>query len=72
MKLKKSSVDQTVEEDQEGTFISERFRNPADEVNSHTGSGNDTLFGIIAILATVAMIVVTVVLYFNWDAIKAV
>jgi len=72
MKLKKSSIDQAGEEEQGGAYISDRLRNPADEAYSHAGDGKDTLFGIIAIIATVAMIVVTVVLYMNWDAIKAV
>jgi hypothetical protein len=74
MKLKKSSIDQVEvgEEEQEGAFISDRLRNPADEVYTNAGDGKDTLFGIVAIIATVAMIVVTVVLYMNWEAIKAV
>ena len=72
MKLKKSSIEHADEEEQGGAYISSRLRNPADEVNSNTGSGKDTLFGICAIIATVAMIVVTAVLYMNWDAIKAV
>ncbi|MFA7174688.1 MAG: hypothetical protein WC340_14990 [Kiritimatiellia bacterium] len=68
MKIKKSSVEQVNEEYQEGAYISERLRNPADATASHSGGGKDTLCGICAILATVAMIIVTVTLYLNWDA----
>ncbi len=68
MKLKKSSIDQASEEYQGGAFISERLRNPANEAVVKTGSGKDTLYGVFAIIATVAMIVVTVVLYLDWDA----
>lgn len=56
------------EEQQEGAYISERLRNPANMQASNSGSGKDTLYGVCAIIATVAMIVVTVVLYLNWDA----
>ena len=68
MKIKKSAIDQVSEEVQGGAFISERLRNPAGEVANSSGSGKDTLYGIFAIIATVAMIIVTVVLYLNWDA----
>jgi len=68
MKLKKSSIEQVGEEYQSGAYISERLRNPENEVASQAGSGKDTLYGVFAIMATVAMLVVTVVLYLNWDA----
>lgn len=68
MKIKKSSIEQVSEEHQEGAYISERLRNPATFTSGNSDSGKDTLYGVCAILATVAMIVVTVVLYLNWDA----
>ena len=68
MKLKKSSLDKVSEETQGGAVISDRFRNPADELASGVSDGKDTLYGVFAIIATVAMIAVTAVLYMNWDA----
>ncbi|MDD2600223.1 MAG: hypothetical protein PHO37_13515 [Kiritimatiellae bacterium] len=68
MKIKKSSIEQVSEEYQEGAYISERLRNPAELAAGRAGSGKDTLYGIFAIIATVAMIVITVMLYLNWDA----
>ncbi len=69
MKLKKSSIDQAGEQYQSGgAYISERLRNPEHEVASQAGSGKDKLYGIFAIIATVAMVLVTAVLYLNWDA----
>lgn len=70
MKLKKSSIDQAKNE-QSGTYISNRLRNPGD-MGPAVSDGKDMPYGIIAILSTIIMIVVTVVLYLNWDAIKAV
>ena len=66
MKLKKSSVEQASEESS-GAYISSRLRNPGEEDVVASG-GNDTLFGIVAIIATVAIIVVAVLLYLNLDA----
>jgi hypothetical protein len=55
-----------------GAFISARLRNPAEELAAAKGkSGSDVIGGICAIVALVLMAVVTVLLYFNWDAIKS-
>ena len=78
MKLKKSSIEAVEEEVKPaaggGAFISARLRNPADEA-ANTGkqqkSGSDLVSGICAIVATVAVAVITALLYFNWDAIKS-
>ena len=66
MKLKKSSVEQASEETS-GAYISNRLRNPGEEAAASSGP-NETVFGIAAIIATVAMIIVAVVLYLNLDA----
>ena len=70
MKINKSSIDKIGEEPQDGAFISERLRNPAGDMANSSSSGNDMLYGIFAVIATVAMIVVTVVLYLNWNALE--
>lgn len=66
MQIKKSSVDQ-VSEEKSGAYISNRLRNPNEDTAVHSGS-NETIYGIAAIIATVAMIVVAVVLYLNLSA----
>ena len=54
-----------------GAFISARLRNPADEIAAQTKGTSDMLGGICAIIATVMMLVITAMLYLNWDAIKS-
>lgn len=75
MKLKKSSNEPSSEEGKTaaggGAFISARLRNPADEIAAQGGSGKDTLGGICAIVATLLLLAITALLYFNWDAIKS-
>ncbi len=75
MKLKKSSIEAAAAESKTavggGAFISARLRNPADEIAAQAGSGNDKLGGICALVATVLLVAVTALLYFNWDAIKS-
>jgi len=66
MKLKKSSVEQ-VSEETSGAYISSRLRHPGEEVKS-SSAVNETIYGIAAIIATVAMVVVAIVLYFNLSA----
>jgi len=68
MKIKQSSINRARGEDQDGAFISERFRNPANEMAATTDGGKYTFFGIVAIVSTILMAVVTALLYFNWDA----
>jgi len=74
MKLKKSSVE-VVEESKPatgGAFISARLRNPADEIAAaQSKGGSDMVAGILAVVATVVMAVITFLLYLNWDAIKS-
>jgi hypothetical protein len=74
MKLKKSAVESVGEESKAatgGAFISARLRNPAEELAAQGKSSSDVLGGVFAIIATVALLVVTALLYFNWDAIKS-
>ena len=74
MKLKKSSIEAVTEEAHAaggGAFISARLRNPADELAAQSAGGSDTVYGVCAIIATVAMAVATALLYMNWDAIKS-
>ena len=75
MKLKKSSMDEVTEEAKSigggGAFISARLRNPADEIAAQSTGTSDTIGGICAIVATVMMLVITVLLYMNWEAIKS-
>jgi hypothetical protein len=74
MKLKKSAVEAVSEEAKAapgGAFISARLRNPAEELAAQGNSKGDTLGGVFAILATVMLLVVTALLYFNWEAIKS-
>jgi hypothetical protein len=73
MKLKKSSVEAVSEDNSAsgGAFISARLRNPADEMAAHGKSASDMIGGICAIVATVLLVAITALLYFNWDAIKS-
>ncbi len=74
MKLKKSSVEAVSEENKAapgGAFISARLRNPAEELAAQGNAVSDTVGGVCAILATVLLVVITTLLYFNWDAIKS-
>lgn len=74
MKLKKSAVEAVGEENKApagGAFISARLRNPAEELAAQGKSSSDVVGGVCAILATVALAVITALLYFNWDAIKS-
>lgn len=54
-----------------GAFISARLRNPADEVAAQSKGAGDLVGGICAIIATVMMLIITALLYVNWDAIKS-
>ena len=74
MKLKKSSVEAAGEESKAssgGAFISARLRNPAEELVAQSKSASDMIGGISALVATVLLVVITALLYFNWDAIKS-
>ena len=74
MKLKKSTMESVSDEAKSaggGAFISARLRNPADEIASRGDQSSDVVGGICAIFATVFMLAIAVMLYFNWDAIKA-
>ncbi len=73
MKLYKSSIEAVEEANttKGGAFISARLRNPAEELATQQRSGSDTLGGVCAIIATVLMLIVTALLYVNWDAIKS-
>ena len=68
MKIKQSSLEQ-VSEDKGGTYIASRLRNPQQEVAQSEGS--DTPYGVVAIIATVIMAVVTVLLYLNMEFFKS-
>ena len=73
MKLKKSSLE-AVEEAKPaagGAFISARLRNPADELPVQGSDKGDKIGGICAVVATVFLVVITVMLYANWDLIKS-
>ncbi|MDR2849850.1 MAG: hypothetical protein LBW77_04805 [Verrucomicrobiota bacterium] len=74
MKLKKETVEAVQDEAKAGTggaFISARFRNPADEIAAQGSGAGDKIGGICAILATVFLVAITALLYFNWDLIKS-
>ncbi len=74
MKLKKSAVESVSDESKSapgGAFISARLRNPAEDLGAQGKSTGDTVGGVCAILATVLLIAVTALLYFNWDAIQS-
>lgn len=74
MKLKKSSVDAVADEAKAvggGAFISARLRNPAEELAAQSTGAGDVFGGVCAIIACVLMLLVTAVLYLNWDAIKS-
>ena len=75
MKLKKSSMEAApaAEASPAGSaaFISARLRNPADEVAAQSKGSSDMIGGICAILATVVLVIITALLYVNWDAIKS-
>ena len=53
-----------------GAFISSRLRNPEAEVAASQGRP-DIVGGLFAIIATVLLLLTTVLVYMNWDAIKA-
>lgn len=74
MKLKKSSIEAVEEEVKAtggGAFISERLRNPAEEIAAQNAGPGDKVGGICAIIATVLLVIITGLLYVNWDAIKS-
>lgn len=74
MKLKRSSLEAVPEEAHAaggGAFISARLRNPADELAAQSSGSGDTLYGVFAIIATVAMAIASALLYMNWEAIKS-
>jgi len=74
MKLKKSSVDaaEAAGPTVGGAFVSERLRNPADELAVQAGpSVGDKIGGICAIIATVLLAAITFMLYVNWNLIKS-
>lgn len=66
MQIKKSSVE-TPKDEVSGAYISNRLRNPNEEAAVNT-DGSQTIFGIAAIIATVAMAVVAIILYLNLAA----
>lgn len=73
MKLKKSSIE-AVEEAKPaagGAFIAARHRNPVAEVAAQQAAGAEIFGGVCAILATVVLVIITALLYVNWDAIKS-
>jgi hypothetical protein len=74
MKLKKETVEMVHGEAKSasgGAFISARLRNPADELGAQGSGAGDTVGGVCAILATIFLVVVTALLYMNWDLIKS-
>ncbi len=74
MKLKKSSNEAAPEEAKSaggGAFISARLRNPANELAAQSSGSSDMIGGVCAIVATVMLVVITALLYMNWDAIKS-
>ena len=73
MKLKKSSIE-AVEETKPatgGAFIAARHRNPVAEVAARQAAGQEMFGSVCAILATVVLLIITALLYVNWDAIKS-
>ena len=52
-----------------GAFISARLRNPEAEIAT-ARSKPDIIGGVFAIIATVLLLLVTVVVYMNWAEIK--
>ena len=74
MKLKKSSIEAVEEEVKAtggGAFISDRLRNPAEGIAAQNAGRGDQIGGICAIIATVLLVIITGLLYVNWDAIKS-
>lgn len=75
MKLKRSSIEQTETESPsgEGAFISARLRNPEEQLRAEASAASktDLVGGICAVVATVLLLLVTVLLYMNWEAIKS-
>jgi hypothetical protein len=76
MKLKRASKEVATEEtvpstSSGGAFISARLRNPAEELAAQSTGTGDMIGGVCAIVATVMLVVITALLYFNWDAIKS-
>lgn len=69
MKLKKSSADAA--EAAGGAFISERLRNPADELAAQKPASSDKIWGLLAIIATVMLAAIAVMLYMNFNLIKS-
>ena len=71
MKLKKPTDQMSSDEGKAGgAFISSRLRNPEAEVAASRGRP-DIVGGIFAIIATVLLLLTTVLVYMNWDAIKS-
>ena len=73
MKLKKSSVEaaEAAAPAAGGAFISERLRNPADEIALTNQCSGDTIGGNCAIVATAFLAIIAVMLYVNWNLIKS-
>ncbi len=73
MKLKKSSVEEAeaAAPAAGGAFISERLRNPADEIALTNQGSGDKIGGICAIVATAFLAIIAVMLYVNWNLIKS-
>jgi hypothetical protein len=75
MKLKKSSNESAAEESKPtvggGAFISARHRNPSEELAVQPKGTGDMVGGICAVVATVMLMVITALLYLNWEAIKS-
>ena len=71
MKLKKPTDPTGADEGKTGgAFISSRLRNPGAEIAASRGRP-DIVGGIFAIIATVLLLLTTVLVYMNWDAIRA-
>ena len=68
MKLNKP-IQTGADEGKGGAFISARFRNPEAEIAA-SRSKPDVVGAIFAIIATVLLLVTTIVVYMNWDAIR--
>lgn len=56
--------------DNGGAYISERFRNPAEDTGKVVPAGNYTVAGIFAILAFIAFIAMIALLYQDWTALN--
>jgi hypothetical protein len=53
----------------DGAFISQRLRNPGEDVSAKPAA-NYTLAGIFSIIAFLAFVVLLILLYQDWSALK--